>query len=123
MDNDQQISNYDRSYGSYHDSQFIHLPPRTVKSTDILGRSETFIVETFRTDDGDVVFIESHSAEGDVRLRLPVRVVKALFQQRESLAAKVRRVKSKAAMSVRIAEMKKQGITPIFFVKKEKETA
>ena len=58
LDNDHQVSNYDRSYGSYHDSQFIHLPPRTVKSTDLLGRSETFIVETFRTDDGDVVFIE-----------------------------------------------------------------
>lgn len=118
MDNDHQVSNYDRAYGSYHDSQFISLPPRTVKSVDFLGRSETFIIETVRSDDGDIVFIECHSCEGDVRLRLPAKVVNALFSQRVSLAGKVRRVKARAAMSTRIAEMKKQGITPTFFVKK-----
>lgn len=104
MDNDHQVSNYDRAYGSYHDShQFIKMPPRTVKSVDFLGRSETFIVETVRTEAGDIVFIECHSCEGDVRLRLPAKVATALFSQRVSLAGKVRRVKAKAAMKVRMA--------------------
>lgn len=117
MDNDHKISNYDRTYGNYHNSQFIHSRTHTVRHTDFLGQSETFIFDTVRTDDGDIVFMECLSSEGHVRLRIPATVINALTRQRESLAGKVRRVKGKAAMKERMAQ---PGFVP--FVKKA-ETA
>lgn len=115
MDNDHKISNYDRTYGNYHNSQFIHSRTHTVRHTDFLGQSETFIFDTVRTDDGDIVFMECLSSEGHVRLRIPATVINALTRQRESLAGKVRRVKGRAAMEARMAD----GFVPTFAAKKE----
>jgi hypothetical protein len=110
MDQDHQISAYDKSYGGLKDSQFLHTKPKTIRETDFLGRSETYIIETVRTDLGDVVFLECVNSEGHVRLKLPPEVVNTIVRNGEQLAARSRRAKAKAAMKIRMAE----GYVPSF---------
>lgn len=60
--------------------------PSTVTTVlPILGRSETCIVQTYRTEDGFVGFLQMVDAEGRARIVIPAQAMDAIARQRESL--------------------------------------
>ena len=82
----------------------------TVRNIDTLvGNVSTFLVESVREkDEGDTIFLEVASKDGNVRIVLPPRVANVIARQRESLVSKVR---SKAARE-QAAQRKADGIEP-----------
>jgi hypothetical protein len=105
---DHQIQKYDRLYGGMRDV-CLRSKPSTVKDVDLLGRAETFIVESMRhAEKGDFVFIEAIDSGGVTRIALPPRVTALIASQRDSLTARRRSIASRAtarqsAASFRVA--------------------
>ena len=82
----------------------------TVRNVDALvGNVSTFLIESVREkEEGDTIFLEVASKDGNVRIVLPPRVANVIARQRESLVSKVR---SKAA-KVQAAQGKADGSEP-----------
>ena len=83
----------------------------------LTGEAQTFIVSTYRTEDGDFAFIEYLDNEGPIRLALPPKVCNVLARQRESLTTMLRRKRGKE----RAAADKVAGKLPGFMRNKGKE--
>lgn len=120
MDNDHQISKYDRIYHGLHDV-CLKTKASTIKNVAFLG-SESFIVQTMRLgaahstkeqEEGDYVFIELQDASGLTRLALPPKVVNVIVAQRESLTSRNRSIKGKASAKARM----ERGELPAFMKK------
>lgn len=120
MDNDHQISKYDRIRAGLQGSNgVLWTKPSTIKaSTFVTGQTETFVVETARHDElGDTVFVEFIDDSGQVvRLALPPKVANVIASQRDALSARRR---SRAAKKL-AAERKAAGIVPGFMRSKAK---
>ena len=116
MDNDHQISEYDRLYGRMHDV-CIFTKPSTVQNLELTGRTETFIVQTMRhAEKGDYVFVQCMNEHSMVtRLALPPKVASAIAAQRMSLTARRRRIAGKTAMKARM----ERGELPGFLRKRK----
>jgi hypothetical protein len=117
MDQDHQISKYDRLYSSLHDVSKLYTKPSTVKTVQSLtGQAETFIVETVRHEErGDFIFVECVDEQANVtRLALPPKVANAIASQRESLTGRRRRIASKAVAKSRMD----RGEMPAFLRKR-----
>jgi hypothetical protein len=82
----------------------------------MIGGSQVYIVQTYRTEEGDTVLIEYIDAAGTVRLALPPLVAATIARQRESLSALGRKRRARAAA----ADRKARGIRPAFL--KDKAT-
>lgn len=66
--------------------------PSTVTSVlPIIGRSQTHVVQTYKTEDGFVGFVQMVDAEGRARIVLPPLVMNAIYRQREALVERARR--------------------------------
>jgi hypothetical protein len=115
MDNDHQISKYDRTYGGMHDV-CIRTKPSTIKNIELTGRTETFIVQTMRHAElGDFIFVERIDETGAVvRLALPPKVANAIAAQRESVTTRRRSIASRAVARGRM----ERGELPGFMRKK-----
>lgn len=116
MDNDNQISKYDRLRGSMAEVAMF-TKPSTIKSVqNITGQAETFVIETCRYEEhgGDYVFVECVDSTGVTRLALPPRVANAIASQRDALT---RRRRSQAGKR-NAADRKARGILPGFMKKK-----
>lgn len=115
-DNDNSISKYDRLYGSSKQVGMM-TKPSTIKLVEsVTGRSETFIVQTARHEDGDRIFVECVDENGSViRLALPFKVANAIAAQRDSLTARRRSIASKAQAKAR----KDRGELPGFMKKRK----
>jgi hypothetical protein len=102
MDEQNQISQYDRLRGTLN---ALYTKPSTVKNVEsVTGRSETFVIETGRTDEGgDYVFIERTNEAGVTRLVLPPKVANLVASQREALTKRRRRSTAKRVAAERIA--------------------
>lgn len=60
--------------------------PSTVTSvTPMLGRSQTYVVQTYQTEDGFFGFVQMVDAEGRARVVLPPKVMSAIYRQRDAL--------------------------------------
>lgn len=66
-------------------------PSTIVETTPILGGTVSLIVQTFRTDDGDYVFLQTIDAEGRARLVIPPKAVAAIVRQHDALTKASRR--------------------------------
>lgn len=78
----------------------------TVHAADFYGNAETYVIETFRTEDGQTVaFLQRSSADGGLRLVLPEPVMAALARHREQLQARAKRRQGHAL----IARRKERG--------------
>lgn len=100
---DNQIHKYDRQYGSLIDVS-IKTKPTTIKVVQpVTGRTETFIVQTLRHEDGDYIFLERADEEGLVRLALPPKVANAIASHRDALTKRSRSRAAKTVMANRIA--------------------
>lgn len=64
----------------------------TIDTQDFYGNAATWVVETFRGEDGhERVFVQRNDAEGGQRWVLPPQVTAALARHREQLSARARR--------------------------------
>jgi hypothetical protein len=83
------LSPFDRRIGALHDlPDVVTTSPSTVRTIEtVTGRSETFIVQTYRQHDrGDTIAIEYVGADGtSTRLALPPKVAAVLARQRDAI--------------------------------------
>ena len=112
MDNDHQVSDYDRQLGSWTGlTEVLHTRQSVVRVMEpLVGVAETIIVQTYRHRElGDKIFLE-HVGRGGIvtRLVLPDKVAAAINRQREQLSKMARRRAGKQ----RAEEDKAAGIVP-----------
>lgn len=70
--------------------------PTTVVSVEaILGDSETYVVQTYQTEDGFFGFIQRINRAGGQRFVLPPKAMSALFRQRDALIKAGRKARAK----------------------------
>lgn len=96
---------FDRIIGQLHGLPEVrNTRPSTVTTVlPILGNSQTFVVQTYRDDRGDTIFLQMVDAEGRARIVIPPAVASAIARQRDSLTATGRSARSRAAARDRIA--------------------
>ena len=125
MNEDRQISDFDRLMGSLHGlPDVVSTKPTTINVfASILGVAQMYTVQTFRQRSGegkdattkDTLFVQLASHEGLIRVAFPAEVCDAIARQRESVGSKTRK---KAAKRV-AAERKEAGIVPAFMRKRK----
>jgi len=78
----------------------------TVRNVDpLVGNVTTFLVESVRAkDQGDTIFLEVASKDGNVRIVIPPKAANVIARQREALTNKVRSKIAKAQAEQRKAE-------------------
>jgi hypothetical protein len=92
--------------------------PSTIRNVvSLSGESQTFIVQTYRVEDGDYCFIEYLDDEGTLRLALPPRVMRLLARQRDQLTLTLRKKRGKSQAAAR----KAAGKLPAFLRGKSKD--
>lgn len=118
MSEDNQISKYDRLRGTLN---ALFTKPSTVKNVEsVTGRSETFVIETGRTEEsGDYVFIERTDELGVTRLVLPPKVANLVASQRDALTKRRRRATAKRVAQERM----NRGELPGFMKKRSSVTS
>ncbi|MGA2338214.1 MAG: hypothetical protein ABSG08_22810 [Terriglobales bacterium] len=113
---DNQVSKYDRTYGS---SKMVAMmtKPTTITTTEtVTGRTETFIVQTARHEDGDRIYVQCvDENQAVVRLALPVKVSNAIASQRDALTSKRRSITGRRLAK----ERQERGELPGFMRKKK----
>jgi hypothetical protein len=109
---------YDRMMGSLTmRGDVTKTTPVLRRSTSILGTTETFNVQTIRSERadskprkdgstpmGDTIFIEYTSAQGLARYVIPPVVAEVIVQQRGMLDAKARKAAARKAVETRRAK-------------------
>lgn len=73
----------------------------TVNMIDDYGKTESWIVDTFRADGAEEVFVQRINSEGSVRLLIPREVAGTLAQQRDRLTARARRRGARQAVETK----------------------
>jgi hypothetical protein len=106
-DTTQIISKYDRTYGGLMDV-CLKTKPSTVQVVQaITGKSETFIVQTFRHPElGDYIAIQTIDENGVVRIILPPKVCRLIGSQNASLTTTGRSIRGRRVMAERMADPK-----------------
>lgn len=115
------IDKFDRIMGSKMGAgDSTHTKPATVQTfLNVLGESMTHVVQTFRDEDGDTVFIQYMDSDGRIRMVLPPGVVRAIIRQHEALTTKVRKRVAKEQAQAR----KARGEVPGFMKSKKGTTS
>jgi hypothetical protein len=62
-----------------------------IETADFYGNAQTWVVETFRVDGAETVFVQRIDADGGLRLVLPPEITRAMVSQRDRCAAQSRR--------------------------------
>lgn len=89
----------------------------TINRIDFYGRSETWVIDTFRHDGGETVFAQRINAdETPLRFVMPPEVTQALARQRGRAVTSVRKRGARQAAATREA----RGIKPAFLKAKKK---
>jgi hypothetical protein len=88
----------------------------TVNLQDLYGNTETWVIDTFRVNGAEVVFLQRISASEPVRLVLPAEVTAAMNRQRDRATTTVRRRAARAGLATKRA----RGIDPAAALKKHK---
>lgn len=79
----------------------------------LIGEAQTFIIQTYRQDGKDTVFVQYIDASGSVRIALPPAAADAIAAQRDALSTKNRKRAAKEIAAAR----KARGEVPGFFRK------
>jgi len=110
---------FDRVIGMLHDLPDVTTsrPSTVVSVTPMLGRAQTFIVQTYRQREvGDFIFVQHIDGSGGARFVIPPSASEAIARQRETLGLTVRR-----KVGRRVAEERKaRGERP--FTRKQART-
>jgi hypothetical protein len=75
-----------------------------VTRSDLYGNVEDWLLETFRVDGVETVFMRVNDREGGRRLMLPPEVAGLLYRQREQLVAKGRKRAARQAVATKLAK-------------------
>lgn len=109
---------YDRMMGGMTGrGDVIKTQPAIRRTTSFLGTTETFNVQTFRSEQtdekpdkktgrypmGDTIFIEHSNAKGFARYVIPPQVALLIFQQRSKLDDQARKRSARKAVETRQA--------------------
>lgn len=62
-----------------------------VETSDFYGNAQTWVLETFRVESAEHVFLQRIDAAGGLRLELPPAVTRALANQRDRVASQAKR--------------------------------
>lgn len=109
------LTKYDRVYAGLLGGNNLLTKATTIEEVqNLTGETETFIVQTVRSQTGDYIVIKFMDKEGVKRLVLPPRVANTIQRQHDALTSRSRSVKSKAAMRERMG----RGELPGFLQKK-----
>jgi len=81
----------------------------TIDLQDDYGNLETWVLETYRADGREVVFLQRVDQAGAVRLVLPPKVTEALRRQRDSVDGQVRRKAAEAGLQTKRAKGQRVG--------------
>jgi hypothetical protein len=74
----------------------------TVHTADFYGNAETWVVETFRVEDGShIAFLQRSAAEGGLRLVLPEAVMAVLSRHRDQLSTRAKRQQGHRLIALR----------------------
>jgi len=77
----------------------------TVHAHDFYGNYESWIVETYRNEDGrETVFLQRNANDGGMRLVLPPDVTAALGRHRDQLVTRVRRRAARKGVATKQAK-------------------
>lgn len=109
------ISKFDRNVAGLLGGNNLDVKPTTIEHTSLLGESETFIIQTVRSQQGDNVILKFMDKDGNIRLVLPPAVVNTIVRQRDALTARSRSNSAKATARAR----KERGELPGFMKKKK----
>lgn len=82
----------------------------TVRNVDpLVGNVTTFLVESVRAkDEGDTIFLEVASKDGNIRIVLPPKVTEVIGRQHDGLTTKAKRKNGREQAKAR----KDKGIAP-----------
>lgn len=76
---------------------------------DFYGNFQSWIVETFRVDGVETVFLIVSEADGGKRFMLPPQVTAAIYRQREQLVTRSRRHAARRAVATKRAAGQELG--------------
>jgi hypothetical protein len=93
MANDSPIPNdlFSRTLRSLRDNPGAFAVGSKVDTQDFYGNAQTWVVETFRVDGQDTVFLQRIDAEGGLRIVLPPAVTRHLANHRDRVSAQAKR--------------------------------
>lgn len=75
----------------------------TINRQDFYGNAETWVIDTFRVDGGEEVFLQRIGADGASRLILPPAVTAAIGRQRDRAVTVNRRRAARTALATKRA--------------------
>ena len=86
--------------------------PSTVTSVlPLLGDSQTYVVQTYKTEDGFFGFVQSIDRSGGARFVLPPKVMNAIYRQRDALIKASRSARAKDRWADMSPEERAQKVT------------
>jgi hypothetical protein len=88
----------------------------TVTTTDFYGNTASWIVDTFRVEGKEEVFLQQITAAGSVRLVLPAEVTSAMNRHRDRATKVVRRRGARQALETK----RERGIDPAAALRRRK---
>lgn len=75
----------------------------TINRQDFYGNAETWVIDTFRVDGGEEVFLQRIGADGSSRLILPPAVTSAINRQRDRAVTVNRKRAARTALATKRA--------------------
>jgi hypothetical protein len=90
---ERRIDHFDRLIGTIDGlPEVTKARPSTVTTVvPMIGLSQTYVIQTYKTEDGYYVFLQMVDSEGRARIAIPPKVAAAIYRQRESLVKSSRR--------------------------------
>lgn len=88
----------------------------TVQRADFYGNSETWVIDTFRVDGQEEIFLQRISSDGSVRLVLPPEVTTAMVRQRDRAVHVTRKRAARTGLATKLAK----GIDPAAALRRRK---
>lgn len=99
----QTIDKFDRTFGALQDVALCSKPTTIEYVEPVTGRVQTFVVQTFRTENGDYIFIKTMDDGGLIRIALPPKVTATMSRQKVALSKRSRSLRGKRVMQERMA--------------------
>lgn len=100
---------FDRLRGQLWDIPGFKRRASTIVTTlPLVGDTSTFVVETIRTEEGYVGFLQAITPTGTFRLVLPDKVLSAMYRHHDSIVAQSKSERAKRASETR----KAKGVIP-----------
>lgn len=93
QDQERTVDTFDRIIGQIDGLPDVHrAKPSTVSTVmPIIGNAQTYVVQTYKGDDGFYVFLQMVDKDGGVRFAIPPKVASAIYRQRDALVKASRR--------------------------------